>query len=61
MAAKMNIIDRIDTLRANSVTDEQFRATWGMSLNEHIAKMMSHVQKTDARIREEREHIERHD
>lgn len=61
MAAKMNIIDRIDTLRANSVTDEQFRATWGISLDEHIATMMAHVQKTDARIREEREHIERHD
>jgi hypothetical protein len=58
MAAKENIIDRIDTLKANSVKEEQFRATWGMSLDEHMAKMMTFVQKTDVRIKEQRERHE---
>lgn len=54
MATLENIIDRIDAIRANSVTDKQFRDTWGISLDEHMGKMMAYVQNTDARIRADR-------
>lgn len=57
MAALENILERIDTIKANSVKEEQFRATWGVSLDEHMTKMMAHVQKTDARVKEERGHV----
>ncbi len=54
MAFKKNVIDQIDAIKANSVTEEQFRANWGISLNEHISKMMAHVQKIDAMVKEQR-------
>lgn len=50
-------MDRIDTIKANSVQEEQFRATWGVSLDEYMAKMMAHVKETDARIRIEHGHV----
>ena len=61
MNANTNIIERLDTIKANSVQEEQFRATWGMSLDEHMAKMMAHVQKTDARIKVQRGRTEQPD
>ena len=57
MTQKENIMDRIDTIKANSVKEEQFRETWGVSLDEHMAKIMAHVQRTDARIKKERGHV----
>ena len=39
----MNLIDRIDEIRANSVTDEEFKKVWGTSIDEHVDKMMAHV------------------
>lgn len=40
MAQKENIMDRIDTIRANSVTDAEFEKTWGRSLDEHVERLM---------------------
>lgn len=40
MAKKENLMDRIDTIRANSVTDKEFEQTWGESLDVHVEKMM---------------------
>lgn len=54
MSAMENIIDKLDAIRANSVTDKQFIDTWGISLEEHMERMMVFVQKTDARIMTER-------
>ena len=48
-------MDRIDTIKANSVEKEQFRATWGVSLDDHMKKVMQHVRETDARVKKERE------
>lgn len=33
-------MDRIDTIRANSVTDKEFEQTWGESLDVHVERMM---------------------
>lgn len=39
----LSLIDRIDEIRANSVTDEEFKKVWGTSIDEHVDKMMAHV------------------
>lgn len=40
MTKKENLLDRIDTIRANSVTDKKFEQTWGRSLDEVTGKLM---------------------
>lgn len=40
MALQRNLIDRIDTIRANSVSDEEFEKTWGESLDSKVKKSM---------------------
>lgn len=35
-----NLIDRIDTIRANSVSDKEFEQTWGESLDRKVKKSM---------------------
>lgn len=40
MALQRNLIDRIDTIRANSVSDEEFEKTWGESLDRKVKKSM---------------------
>lgn len=50
MAKEMNIIDRIETVRANSVTDEEYRAFWGTSLEEDVKHLMDFVSEFDARM-----------
>ena len=36
----MNLVDRIDTIRANSVSDKEFEQTWGESLDSKVKKSM---------------------
>ena len=40
MAKEMNLIDRIDTIRANSVSDKEFEKIWGESLDRKVEKSM---------------------
>ncbi len=54
MATKVNVIEQIDAIKANSVSEKQFQSVWGISLDDHIARMMEHVRKTDARVKEQR-------
>ena len=49
-----NVMDTIDAIKANSVTENEFKSVWGISLDEHMNRMMEYVQKADARIAEER-------
>ena len=51
-----NVIDMIDAIKANSVTEREFKSVWGISLDEHMNRMMEYVQKADARIAAERKH-----
>ncbi|MBQ7471484.1 MAG: hypothetical protein IJS97_03565 [Prevotella sp.] len=48
-----NVMDTIDAIKANSVTENEFKSVWGISLNEHMNKMMEHVRETDARVKAE--------
>ena len=49
-----NVIDQIDAIKANSITENEFNSVWGISLDEHMSKMMEHVRETDAQVKEER-------
>ena len=40
MAKEKNLLDRIDTIRANSVSDKEFEQTWGESLDRKVKKSM---------------------
>lgn len=40
MVQVRNLIDRIDTIRANSVSDKEFEQTWGESLDRKVKKSM---------------------
>ena len=42
------IIEKIDEIRANSVTDAEFKKMWGVSIDEHINKLMEWVKGYDA-------------
>lgn len=44
----MNLLEKIDELRAMSVTPEQFKKKWGYSIEEYMAKMMRFVEERKA-------------
>lgn len=43
------IIERIDEIRANSVTNDEFKKVWGVSIEEHVNKLMDWVKEFDSR------------
>lgn len=47
--SKMSLIERIDEIRANSVTDEEFKSVWGISIDEHVAQMMKWIEEQEAK------------
>ncbi len=48
MAKEKNLLDRIDTIRANSVSDKEFEQTWGRSLDEGTGKLMERWEELQA-------------
>lgn len=54
MAQLENLIERMDTIKANSVTDREFEVTWCISLDDQVKKMMA---KWDALLAEAKEAI----
>ncbi len=44
---KMSLMNRIDEIRANSVTDEEFKALWGKSIDEHVDELMKWAEQWD--------------
>ena len=44
---EMTLMERIDFIRANSVTDDEFNKMWGYSIDEHVEKMMKWCRKFD--------------
>ena len=48
MAKKVDLLDRIDELHANSVTPEEFEKEWGISIEEHLRQMMEFVKEQNA-------------
>lgn len=44
----MDLLEKIDELRANSVTPERFARVWGISIEEHMKELMKFVEEQDA-------------
>ncbi len=44
---EMTLMERIDFIRANSVTDDEFKKMWGYSIDEYVEKMMKWCKKWD--------------
>lgn len=45
----MNLLEKIDELRAMSVTPEQFEKMWGYTIEGYVEKMMKFVAEEEAR------------
>ena len=43
----MNLLEKIDELRAQSITPEKFEKTWGVSIKEHIDRLMVFVKEQE--------------
>ena len=48
----MNLLEKIDNLRAKSVTPERFEKVWGIGIDEHMRQLMQMVNEIDARSAE---------
>ena len=44
----MNLLEKIDELRAQSVTPEKFAEVWGVDLEDHLDELMEFVKKQEA-------------
>ena len=44
----MGLLEKIDEITANSVTPEEFKETWGYSIDEHVEDMMDRIHKLEA-------------
>lgn len=44
----MNLLEKIDELRALKVTPEQFKKMWGYSIEAYMVKMMAFVEQRKA-------------
>ncbi len=40
----MNLLEKIDELRANNVTPERFERVWGISIEDHLDELMAFVE-----------------
>lgn len=44
----MNLLEKIDELRAQSVTAEKFEEVWGLSIEDHLDRLMAFVTEQEA-------------
>ena len=44
----MTLLEKIDELRAQSVSPEQFKNVWGMTIEEYLEKMMAFAEEQKA-------------
>ena len=44
----MNLLEKIDEMRAQSVTAEKFEEVWGLDIEEHLDRLMAFVEKQNA-------------
>ena len=47
---EMTLMERIDFIRANSVTEEEFRKMWGYSIDDFSERMTVWMEKWDAEL-----------
>lgn len=49
MAKKMGLLERIAEITANSVTPEEFKETWGYTIDEHVEDMMDRIHQLEGK------------
>ena len=54
MAKKRNLLDRLDEVRTNSVTPEEFEKAWGMSVEEYREQIRAFSKEQDAALAEKK-------
>lgn len=54
MQSNLMLLDRIETIRANSVSDEEYREFWGEGLDKHTKDIMDFVREFDAKMESEK-------
>jgi hypothetical protein len=47
----MSVMERIDFIRANSVTDEEFQKTWNYSIDDFSEKMLKWMEKWGEKLK----------
>ena len=47
---EMSVMERIDFIRANSVSDEEFQQTWDYSTDDFSEKMLKWMEKWDEEL-----------
>ena len=52
MSKQKNLIDRINEVRSNSVTAEEYKAFWGEDLDKHVDELMDFADEFDAQMEE---------
>ena len=45
----MDLLERIDEITANSVTPEEFKQTWGYTIDEHVKDMMNRIHQLEGK------------
>lgn len=50
MAKVKSLLDRMDEVRVNSVTDKDYKEFWGESVEEHVDQLMEFAREFDAQI-----------
>lgn len=45
----MDLLERIDEITANSVTPEEFKQTWGYTIDEYVKDMMNRIHQLEGR------------
>ena len=43
----MSLLEKIDELRARSVTDERFERVWGVTIEEYLERLMVWVEEAE--------------
>lgn len=50
MKNQMSLLDRINEIRANSVTDKEYEEFWGEDLDKHVDELMDFAAEFDAQM-----------
>ena len=54
MMKTMDLLERIDEVRANNVTPKKFKDTWGYTLQDHSKRMMDFIHGLESQANKKR-------
>ncbi len=48
---EMTLMERIDFIRANSVSDEEFKKFWGKSIDDCVSELIDYTSKLETEVK----------